>query len=219
MLYFIRFSFFSYSFFLCLPTVMPVGSSGGDGSAIGPALGAEFLDDDELLNMWPHMDPNFISRLSTPNSWAPLLSHDFSAIDQVAPLSAHSSRVASGAAVLEAGSSSASALDDVRSDAVVVPHVPVPGSLLPVADVLNNLPRGMFPVSMFFYTFLHHICSMVSVSIQLLIYFFFQSQQRLLFLCGGGSEIVTYVCPFVVIGRLFGLDTVPVLQSCLCRPN
>jgi hypothetical protein len=95
MLYFIRFSFFfAYSFFLCLPTVMPVRSSGGDGSAVGPALGAEFLDDDELLNMWPHMDPNFISHLSTPNSWAPLLSHDLSAIDQVAPLSAHSSRVA-----------------------------------------------------------------------------------------------------------------------------
>jgi hypothetical protein len=146
-----------FSYILCLPLALPVDSSDDDCPAIRPSLDGELFNDDDRSNMWPHMDFDAISRRATPTSWTPLQSAHLAALGQAVPLSVHSSGMSSEPAVFEAGSSSATPLGNVHSDAPADVYGSAPIPALPVRDMLNNLPSGTYIFPLLIYLFSSYV--------------------------------------------------------------
>lgn len=77
-----------------------------DSQATWPLLGGRILDEDTSFDVWPHIDLDFVSRLSGPTSWDTISATDSSILARSAPLSAGGGISASGFGSFEAGSSS-----------------------------------------------------------------------------------------------------------------
>lgn len=99
---------------------LPVGLGAASQSS-WPLLGRGILDeDDSSSDAWPHMDPDFLSRLFGPSSWVPLSAMDSSALTRYVSFVPVGDIPTSGFGNYEVGSSSPLDVDQLAAGESII---------------------------------------------------------------------------------------------------